>query len=77
MIYCVLDRIMIDTFYQCLEKNCGMYIHDKKLYVHLLRTLKFDKYIYIKLNELALIDNYTKKVSIENQRLYMLIRMLK
>lgn len=54
MIYCVLDSKMIDNFYKCL-KNWGIYIYDKKIYVHLLRTLKFDKYIDINSNELALI----------------------
>lgn len=34
---------------------------DKTFYVHLLCTLKFDKYININSNELELIDTYSKK----------------
>lgn len=42
---------------------------DKIFYVYLLCMLKFDKYIYINLNEFECIDNYLKKVFIENKSL--------
>lgn len=54
----VWKEIMVSSLYD-----------DKTFYVHLLRTLKFDRYIYTNSNELELIDNYSKKVSIENKSL--------
>lgn len=41
--------------------------------VDLLRMLKIDRYIYINSTELALSDNYAKKVPTENRKLVYLI----